>query len=130
MLTHYVSVRIAMSSVTAAKKRRDRRLVIIRSYIRVKDGDSLKRVELRVLVDTGSQEEFISPRMAAKLGISIKTGLFGLAVTAFGDSCQLTRRAEDVELTIEGANPLSYSRVHSQPRSGILLRRSLVIAMI
>ena len=27
-------VRIAMSSVTAAKKRRDRRLVIIRSYIR------------------------------------------------------------------------------------------------
>ncbi len=100
-------VRIAMSSVTAAKKRRDRRLVIIRSYIRVKDGDSLKRVELRVLVDTGSQEEFISPRMAAKLGISIKTGLFGLAVTAFGDSCQLTRRAEDVELTIEGANPLS-----------------------
>ena len=49
----------------------DRRLVILRGYARAEG--RLQRVEIRAMLDTGAQGEFMSPSLARRLGQGLST---------------------------------------------------------
>ncbi len=81
----------------------DRRLVLLRGYARAHG--RLQRVELRAMLDTGAQGEFISPSLAKRLGATVEHGRFGVAVEAFGRETPLTQRVRRVELALPGQHP-------------------------
>lgn len=81
----------------------DRRLVLLRGYARAQG--RLQRVELRAMLDTGAQGEFISPSLAKRLGATVEHGRFGVAVEAFGRETPLTQRVRRVELALPGQHP-------------------------
>lgn len=85
------------------KVAKDRRLVLLRGYARAQG--RLQRVELRVMLDTGAQGEFISPSLARRLGATVEYGRFGVAVEAFGRETPLTQRVRRVELALPGQHP-------------------------
>ena len=85
------------------KVAKDRRLVLLRGYARAQG--RLQRVELRAMLDTGAQGEFISPSLAKRLGATVEHGRFGVAVEAFGRETPLTQRVRRVELTLPGQHP-------------------------
>ena len=85
------------------KVARDRRLVLLRGYARAQG--RLQRVELRAMLDTGAQGEFISPSLAKRLGATVEHGRFGVAVEAFGRETPLTQRVRRVELALPGQHP-------------------------
>ena len=81
----------------------DRRLVLLRGYARAQG--RLQRVELRAMLDTGAQGEFMSPSLAKRLGATVEHGRFGVAVEAFGRETPLTQRVRRVELALPGQHP-------------------------
>ena len=81
----------------------NRRLVLLRGYARAHG--RLQRVELRAMLDTGAQGEFISPSLAKRLGATVEHGRFGVAVEAFGRETPLTQRVRRVELALPGQHP-------------------------
>ena len=81
----------------------DRRLVLLRGYARAHG--RLQRVELRAMLDTGAQGEFISPSLAKRLGATVEHVRFGVAVEAFGRETPLTQRVRRVELALPGQHP-------------------------
>ena len=85
------------------KVAQDRRLVLLRGYARAQG--RLQRVELRAMLDTGAQGEFISPSLAKRLGATVEHGRFGVAVEAFGRETPLTQRVRRVELALPGQHP-------------------------
>jgi Aspartyl protease len=84
----------------------ERRLVILRGYARAEDG-RLHPVQIRAMIDSGAQTEFISPDLARRLGGKITEGQFGVAVEAFGGETPLTKQARNIELRLPGTNPRS-----------------------
>ena len=84
----------------------ERRLVILRGYARAENG-RLHPVQIRAMIDSGAQTEFISPDLARRLGGKITEGQFGVAVEAFGGETALTQQARDIELRLPGTNPRS-----------------------
>src|ERR1700712_4024915 len=62
---------------------RDTRLVLLRGYIRSQRSSKLERIEVRMMVDTGAQGDFISPALVQKLGGTVEHGHFGIALEAF-----------------------------------------------
>jgi len=96
------------SATTRRKVAPDRRLVLLRGYARAHG--RLQRVELRAMLDTGAQGEFISPSLAKRLGATVEHGRFGVAVEAFGRETPLTQRVRRVELALPGQHrdPLGF----------------------
>ena len=85
---------------------RGRRLVILRGVLRADNG-RLQPVRIRAMVDSGATGEFITPRLAQRLGGTITHGDFGVAVEAFGGETRLTQQVSAAQLELEGVNPRS-----------------------
>jgi hypothetical protein len=86
---------------------RDTRLVLLRGYIRSAHSGKLERMEVRVMVDTGAQADFISPALVQKLGGKIEHGRFGIALEAFGAETPLTRMLRAATLGLPGVHASS-----------------------
>ena len=84
-----------------------KRLVILRGYARSESSGNLQPVQIRAMVDTGAQVDIISPELVARMGGSVTTGHFGVAVEAFGRETALTQQARGVQLRFPGTNPRS-----------------------
>ena len=91
------------------QQKRKRILIILRGYARMEEKGKLKRVEMRVMVDTGAEGDFISPSLAQKLGGKdvVEQGKFGVAVEAFGGRTQLTQRVPRLRVDLPGEHPHS-----------------------
>lgn len=89
------------------KRKHKTLLVILRGYARMEEGGKLKRVGLKVMVDTGAEGDFISPSLVQKLGGKkiLETGKFGVAVEAFGGKTPLTQRVRDLKVYLPGEHP-------------------------
>ena len=83
---------------------RNTRLVLLRGYIRNTQSGKLERTEVRVMVDTGAQADFISPTLVHKLGGKIEHGRFGIALEAFGAETPLTRMLRASTLCLPGVH--------------------------
>ena len=79
--------------------------MLLRGYARAGSDEKLQRVEIRAMVDTGAQGEFMSPSLAKRLGATIEHGDFCVAIEAFGGETPLTKRARGVALTLPGEHP-------------------------
>ena len=89
---------------TTRKIDRDTRLVLLRGYIRSAQSGKLERIEVRVMVDTGAQADFISPALVQKLGGKVEHGRFGIALEAFGGETPLTRMLRAATLCLPGVH--------------------------
>ena len=81
------------------------RLFILRGYARATHGareGKLRSVEIRAMLDTGSEGDFMSPSLAIKLGARIATGRFGIAVGVFGEEKPIEKKVQDVDLEFRG----------------------------
>jgi len=83
---------------------KDTRLLLLRGYIRSAQSGKLERVEVRVMVDTGAQADFISPALVEKLGGKIEHGRFGVALEAFGAETPLMRMLRAATLCLPGVH--------------------------
>ena len=77
----------------------DRRLMIFDAMARAAD-DQLR--QFRVMSDTGSTGEFMSPQAAKRGGYTLTTGEFGWAQEAFGTRTPLTQQAQGVTISLTG----------------------------
>ena len=84
---------------------KQRRLVILRGYARA--AGRLHKVAIRAMLDTGAQGEFMAPELARRLGATVESGEFGVAVEAFGRESALTKQVRNVEMQLPGAHPAS-----------------------
>lgn len=85
------------------KKRGKRQLAILRGYLRAEG--RLQPVEVRAMLDTGANGEFMTRELARKMGAQITEGNFGVAVEAFGKRTRLQHKVAAAELSLPGVNP-------------------------
>lgn len=84
---------------------RIRKLVILFGYARAAEGQhegKFRRVEIRALVDTGAEGDFISPSMARRLGAKTKVGEYGFALGLFAERQPIREEVRDLELSFQG----------------------------
>jgi RNase H-like domain found in reverse transcriptase/Reverse transcriptase (RNA-dependent DNA polymerase)/Integrase zinc binding domain/Chromo (CHRromatin Organisation MOdifier) domain len=85
-------------------------LLILRGYARAAaDGTGargqLQPVEVRALLDSGAEGDFMSPSLAKQLGGQLTTGQFGIAVGVFGEERAITQEARNTSLLLPGTHP-------------------------
>jgi hypothetical protein len=87
------------------KKSGVQQLAILRGFLRA--NGKTEMIKVRAMLDTGATGEFITNKLATKLGGPITLGKFGFAVEAFGRKTELTKKVEQAELSFHGINPKS-----------------------
>ena len=88
-----------------ARKWRNRRLVLLRGFLRA-DG-KISSFAVRALFDSGAEANFIAPSLVRKIGARITKGEYGVAVEAFGKETPLSELIENLEISFRGAQEAS-----------------------
>jgi hypothetical protein len=86
------------------KKTRRGQLMLLRGTLSSSDGSG-RSVRVRAMVDTGATAEFVTQRLARRLGVRLQQGAFGVAVEAFGAETPLTEQLKDGVLELTGTTP-------------------------
>lgn len=100
---------------------KNRSLIILRGFARQGPENKFRSVEVRVMLDSGAEDSFISPSMVTRLGAAVTRGHYGDAITAFGGKSQLRERVEGLYINFPGTRPGGLLSHVFQARSNFLV---------
>ena len=90
--------------VAGTRKVQQQWLLILRGYARAPGPQGkLQPVEIRALLDSGAEGDFMSPSLATKLGGQLEEGKFGFALGVFGEERPINKQARDLHIELRGA---------------------------
>ena len=90
--------------MAGARKIQQQWLLILRGYARAPGPQgTLQPVEIRALLDSGAEGDFMSPSLATKLGGQLEEGKFGFALGVFGEERPISKQARDLHIELRGA---------------------------
>ena len=106
----------------AGRKLKGQRVVILRGYLAPADAkDKWRAVQMRAMIDSGAEADFISPSALARTGSRVQEGQFGTVVEAFGKESPITRRALDVVVVLPGHHPGAQSTAEARHQGELLV---------
>lgn len=97
-------------------------MVILKGYLAPSKPDERWRaVQMRAMIDSGAEADFISPSALARTGTRAEEGHFGTVVEAFGKESPITRRALNITVVLPGRHPGAQKAVEARHQGELLV---------
>ncbi len=101
----YVPARpVTLLVARAGKMLKGQRLLILRGFIKSAAG-RVKSFQVRAMLDSGAEGNFISPGLAERIGARIEQGNFGQVVQAFGSEARIKGAIRELHVEFHGNHP-------------------------